>query len=231
MVTHGIYYIINSFLLLYLFLKRLKSDSIINPIMIIIVGLGNPGPRYEDTRHNVGFKVVDMLSEKHGIVVGYVKHHAFCGTGRIGGKQVVLAKPQTYMNNSGASVREIVSYYKADPENELIVISDDIDLSIGRIRVRASGSAGGHNGLKSVIQELGTSGFDRVKIGVGSKPEEWELADWVLSRFNPLDMDAVRFSLKRAVNAVECILEKGVDQAMNSFNRAVPIPEKETPKP
>ena len=151
--------------------------------MYIIAGLGNPGKQYAQTRHNVGFDTIDILADKYNISVDTKKHKALCGKGMIEGQKVVLAKPQTFMNLSGESVRELVDFYKIDPEEELIVIYDDISLEPGQLRIRPKGSAGGHNGIKNIIAHLGTQVFKRVKVGVGEKPKGYDLADYVLSRF------------------------------------------------
>ena len=186
--------------------------------MYIIAGLGNPGAKYAGTRHNVGFDTIDILADKYGIALDFEKHKAVCGKGVIEGNKVLLVKPQTFMNLSGESIQQIVSYYKVDPNEELIVLSDDIDLDVGRIRVRPKGSAGGHNGLKNIIALLGTDGFARVKIGVGAKPKGWDLADWVLGHFEKEDQDTIRDSKTRAADAVVCIMNDGTDRAMNQFN-------------
>ena len=186
--------------------------------MYIIVGLGNPGKKYEGTRHNMGFDVIDRLIYKHNIPCSGSKFHAMYGTGRIGTEKVILAKPLTYMNLSGTSVRELVDFYKIDPETELIVISDDIDLEPGRIRIRKQGSAGGQNGLKHIVQCLGTQKFIRIRIGTGGKPEGWELADWVLSRFTMDDRAVIDDAIVRAADAVAAICTDGIDKAMNVFN-------------
>jgi len=152
--------------------------------MIVIAGLGNPGKEYDKTKHNVGFWVIDQLAKQYNIDVTKFKHKALIGDGVIAGKKVLLVKPQTYMNLSGESIRELVDYYKADPENELIVIYDDINLAPGKLRIRARGSAGGHNGIKNIIAHLGSQDFYRIRIGAGEKPKGQDLADYVLSRFN-----------------------------------------------
>ncbi len=187
--------------------------------MYIIAGLGNPGRQYEGTRHNVGFSVIDILADKYGIALDFEKHKAICGKGVIEGEKVILVKPLTFMNLSGESLQEVVHYYKVDPENDLIVISDDIDLDVGRIRVRPKGSAGGHNGLKNIIAHLGTDGFARVKVGVGSKPKGWDLADWVLGHFSDEDEKLVQESKKNAALAVVDIMQEGCEKAMNHFNK------------
>lgn len=186
--------------------------------MIIIVGLGNPGREYEGTRHNVGFLVLDKLAAKENISVLEKRHKAVIGKGMAAGRKCVLAKPHTYMNLSGESVRQLIDYYKADETAELIVISDDISLEPGQIRVRKKGSAGGHNGLKNIIAHLGHDSFIRVKIGVGEKPRGWDLADYVLGRFSKSDREAVEEAADRAVEAVLTIISEGPDAAMNRFN-------------
>ena len=148
--------------------------------MFIIVGLGNPSKEYEGTRHNAGFEVIDRIADKYNISVDTKKHRALIGKGIIGGQKVILAKPQTFMNLSGESVRSLLDYYKVDEEQEFIVIYDDISLDNGQIRIRAKGSAGGHNGIKNIIAHLGGQVFPRVKVGVGEKPSKYDLADYVL---------------------------------------------------
>lgn len=186
--------------------------------MYIIAGLGNPGKQYAQTRHNVGFDTIDILADKYNISVDTKKHKALCGKGMIEGQKVVLAKPQTFMNLSGESVRELVDFYKIDPEEELIVIYDDISLEPGKIRIRKKGSAGGHNGIKNIIAQLGTQNFQRIKVGVGEKPKGWDLADYVLGHFSKEDRGLVDDALKRAARAVELMVQGEVDQAMNQFN-------------
>ena len=153
-------------------------------MMFVIVGLGNPTAQYEGTRHNAGFDVIDVLAEKYNISVDARKCRAFCGKGVIAGQKVLLVKPQTYMNLSGESVGGIVNYYKIDPESDLLVIYDDISLDVGQLRIRKKGSAGGHNGIKSIIAHLGTTVFPRIKVGVGEKPKNYDLADYVLGHFS-----------------------------------------------
>lgn len=186
--------------------------------MYIIAGLGNPGKQYAKTRHNVGFDTIDILADKYNISVDTKKHKALCGKGMIEGQKVVLAKPQTFMNLSGESVRELVDFYKIDPEEELIVIYDDISLEPGKIRIRKKGSAGGHNGIKNIIAQLGTQNFQRIKVGVGEKPKGWDLADYVLGHFSKEDRGLVDDALKRVAGAVELMVQGEVDQAMNQFN-------------
>ena len=187
--------------------------------MFIIAGLGNPTKQYEGTRHNVGFEVIDRISEKYNIDVDAKKHRALIGKGIIQGQKVILAKPQTYMNLSGESVRSLLDYYKVDEEHELIVIYDDIDLEPGQLRIRKKGSAGGHNGIKHIIQQLGTQTFVRIKVGVGAKPKGWDLADHVLGRCGSNERKLVEEAQERACKAVEMILADSVDAAMNQFNK------------
>ena len=187
--------------------------------MYLIVGLGNPTAKYEKTRHNAGFDVIDAIADKYGIELNLRKGKAFCGTGYIEGQKVMLAKPQTYMNLSGESVRELVNYYKVDPESELIVVYDDISLAPGQIRIRKKGSAGGHNGIKNIIANLGTDHFMRVKVGVGEKPKNWDLADYVLSPFTKDERPLVNLAIEHAAKAIEQMLNGDVDAAMNEYNR------------
>lgn len=186
--------------------------------MYIIVGLGNPGRQYEHTRHNVGFDVMDAIAEKYNISISEKKHKALYGKGIIEGQKVVLAKPQTFMNLSGESVAELLNYYKIDPEEELIVIFDDISLAPGNIRIRKKGSAGGHNGIKNIIAMTGTQNFKRIKVGVGEKPKGWDLADHVLGHFEKADREQVESAIEDAVAAAELMLRDEVDAAMNQFN-------------
>ena len=189
--------------------------------MYIIAGLGNPGKEYDNTRHNVGFEVIDAIADKYNISVVELKHRAIIGKGYIDGQKVILVKPVTFMNLSGESIRPIIEYYKADAQTELIVISDDISLEPGQLRVRKKGSAGGHNGLKNIIKQLGHDNFQRVRIGVGEKPKNYDLADWVLGHFNKEEKAAVDDALIKGVKAVEIMLTDGPDTAMNEFNRKV----------
>ncbi len=189
-----------------------------NDSMYIIVGLGNPKTEYKNTRHNVGFDVIDVLADKHQIPMDMKKHRAVCGRGMIAGQKVVLAQPQTFMNLSGLSVIELVHYYKIDPAKELIIIYDDVDLSPGQIRIRKQGSAGGHNGMKSIIGGLNTQEFVRVRIGVGEKPRQYDLADYVLGHFTDEERKIMDLATIRATEAIEMILKESVDQAMNQYN-------------
>ena len=186
--------------------------------MYIIVGLGNPERKYAGTRHNIGFSAITAISDAYGISMDIKKHKAVCGKGMIAGNKVLLAMPQTYMNLSGESVRELVDFYKIDPEEELIIIYDDIALAPGKLRVRAKGSAGGHNGIKNIIAQLGTQQFSRILIGVGEKPAGWDLADYVLGRFPAEEEPTIRTALEQTVKACETILTDSVEAAMNQFN-------------
>lgn len=189
--------------------------------MFIIVGLGNPTAQYEGTRHNVGFDVIDAIADKYNISVDGRKNRAFCGKGIIEGQKVILAKPQTYMNLSGESVRGLVDYYKIDEEAELIVIYDDISLDVGQLRIRKKGSAGGHNGIKNIIAHLGTTVFPRIKVGVGEKPKNYDLADYVLGHFSKADREIMEEGYQRAIKAVEMIVQGNMESAMNEFNRKI----------
>ena len=184
----------------------------------LIVGLGNPGEKYEDTRHNVGFQVIDELAERQGRPVQRLKFKALTGLLTIGGEKALVMKPVTYMNLSGEAVRPASDFYKLPPER-ILVISDDVALAAGRLRIRAKGSAGGHNGLKSIIQHLGTDQFPRIRVGVGEKPHpDYDLADWVLGRPQGEDRKAIDGAVKRAADAVECILSQGLERGMGKFN-------------
>ncbi len=186
--------------------------------MYLIVGLGNPEKRYNGTRHNVGFGVIDYLSEKYDIDLTEMKFKGMYGKGRIGNEKVILLKPLTYMNLSGESVRPVADYFKIDTESELIVISDDIELDPGVIRVRPGGSAGGHNGLKNIIALLGHDKFSRVRVGVGKKPPRIDLADWVLGHFDDEDTVYIKEAIEHAADAVSVIMEADVNAAMNKWN-------------
>ena len=186
--------------------------------MYLIAGLGNPGREYENTRHNAGFASIDRLAEKNHISIDMKKFQALCGTGYIGGQKVLLLKPQTYMNLSGESLRAACDFFKIDPEQELIVIYDDISLAPGQMRIRAKGSAGGHNGIKSIISHLGTQVFLRVKVGVGEKPQGWDLADYVLGHFSKEEQQVMQESFDRAADAAAALLSEEVQQVMNEYN-------------
>lgn len=186
--------------------------------MYLIVGLGNPGNKYAGTRHNIGFSAITYLSDHLRISLNQNKHKAIFGTGYIGGEKVILAMPQTFMNLSGESVRPLADFFKI-PASNILVIFDDISLDVGQLRIRKKGSAGGHNGIKSIIQHLGTEEFPRIKIGVGEKPQGWDLADHVLARFPEDQEEAVRQSLLDATCACEKIMEDGIEAAMNIYNQ------------
>ena len=188
----------------------------------LIVGLGNPGREYERTRHNCGFRAVELLADTLGCKIDKAKFQGLYGQVNYGSKKLLLLKPQTYMNLSGRSVLQLSAYFHIPPQN-IIVLFDDISLEPGRLRIRADGSAGGHNGIKSIIQELGSQSFPRVKIGVGSKPNpEYGLADWVLSTFSAQEEKALAVSLKNAADAALAIIDQGVPEAANRFNGSHP---------
>ena len=195
--------------------------------MFIIVGLGNPGKEYENTRHNAGFNSIDVLANKYNINIREAEHKALVGKGYIEGQKVILVKPQTYMNNSGEAVREITDYYKVDPESELIVLYDDISLPVGTLRIRDKGSAGGHNGIKSLITHLGTQVFLRIKVGVGDKIPEMDLVNHVLGHFNKDDSEVMRESFIKAAEATVLMLGGDIEKAMNIYNKK---PKKEKPE-
>jgi len=185
--------------------------------MKIIVGLGNPENKYKNTRHNVGFEVINEMSKDYNIKIDKVKFKAHVGEGFINGEKIILIKPQTFMNLSGLSVKEALNFYKSDIEN-LIVISDDVSLPVGAVRIRKKGSAGGHNGLKDIISRLSTEEFLRVKIGVGEKPEHYILGDYVLSKFTKTEDAIIQDTFSKASDCVGAIIKKGADYAMNNFN-------------
>lgn len=185
--------------------------------MYLIAGLGNPSKTYEGTRHNVGFAMIDALADAFQIDVTTKKHKAVVGRGVIEGMKVILAKPQTYMNLSGESIREIADFYKIDPEN-MIIIYDDISLDVGRLRIRKKGSAGGHNGIKNIIAHLGTDVFPRIKVGIGEKPQGWDLADYVLSKYSKEEQQALREASDDVIGAVKLMVMDNIDAAMNQYN-------------
>lgn len=188
------------------------------PVEWLVVGLGNPGPKYDWTRHNMGFLVIDELAEREKVPVQKLKHKALTNTVVIGDRSVLLMKPTTYMNLSGESVGQAARFYKIPPER-ILVISDDVALPQGKLRIRRSGSAGGHNGLKNIIAHLGSEGFPRIKVGVGGKPHpDSDMADWVLGKFTGQDKKTIEEAIQRAADAVEVLLKAGVDQAMSKFN-------------
>lgn len=186
--------------------------------MYIIVGLGNPTSQYQATRHNIGWDAITRLADDYRIPLNSRKHKAICGSGIIEGEKVLLVQPVTYMNLSGECVRELVDFYKISLQ-ELIVIYDDISLEVGQLRIRKKGSAGGQKGMKSIISHLGTDEFARIRIGVGDKPEGWDLADYVLSRFKEEEQPAIRQALKNASDACRMIISSGIDAAMNQYNK------------
>ena len=188
------------------------------PVSWLIVGLGNPGEQYENTRHNVGFLVADELGERGSFPIQRLKFKALTNTAVIGGQGALVMKPITYMNLSGEAVGEAARFYKIPP-GRVLVISDDVDLPLGKLRIRTGGSAGGHNGLKSVIQHLGADQFPRLKVGVGGKPHpDYDMADWVLGKLQGEDKRVMDEAVKRAADAVECFLKDGPQKAMNRFN-------------
>ncbi len=190
----------------------------------LIIGLGNPGKEYESTRHNVGWDTIDLLAKRHHIFVKSRRNRALVGEGAIAGEKVVLAKPLTFMNLSGEAVGGLARRYRINPE-DIIVICDDVNLDLGRLRIRARGSAGGHNGLKSIIHSLGTEDFPRVRIGVGS-PQHADMVKHVLSRFNRAERVIVKETVDEAADAIEMILTEGIEPAMNKYNAARPIEPK-----
>ena len=188
------------------------------PVTWLVVGLGNPGSQYENTRHNAGFAVIDALADRGDFPVQRLKFHALTNTATVGGQGVLVMKPVTYMNLSGQAVGEAARFYKISPDH-VLVISDDVDLPLGKLRIRKGGSAGGHNGLKSIIQHLGIDQFPRLKVGVGGKPHpDYDMADWVLGKLQGEDKRIMDDAAVRAAQAVECRLSQGIDRAMNQFN-------------
>ncbi|MBM6828652.1 aminoacyl-tRNA hydrolase [Anaerotignum lactatifermentans] len=184
----------------------------------VVAGLGNPGREYAETKHNVGFMVIDRLAEKYNINVTKFKNKALIGDGTIGGRRVLLVKPQTFMNLSGESIREIVNFYKI-PQDRFVVIFDDTSLPEGQIRLREKGSHGGHNGIRNIIQQMGTDVFWRIKVGIGEKPNGWDLADYVLAKFDKDALPLMETGMDKAVQAVELILSRGMQDAMNRMNQ------------
>lgn len=186
--------------------------------MFIIAGLGNPGREYENTRHNIGFSVIDAIAGKYQITMLERKHKAVIGKGYIDGQKVILVKPLTYMNRSGESIREVTDYYKVDVTTQLVVVSDDISLDVGQLRIRKKGSAGGHNGLKNIIEHLGHENFMRIRMGVSDKPQGYDLKDYVLGHFTDKEKKLLEETSGNAVEAVRMILQGNVDGAMNRYN-------------
>lgn len=184
----------------------------------LLVCLGNPGDKYENTRHNVGFMVADEVAERQHTPIQKLKYKALTNLLTISGEKVLVMKPITYMNLSGEAVRQAVDFYKTNPDH-VLVVSDDTALPIGKLRIRKEGSAGGHNGLKSISQHLGTDQFPRLRVGVGEKPHpDYDMADWVLGKFEAEDKKAMDAAVKKAADAIECILAEGLDKGMNRFN-------------
>ena len=185
--------------------------------MYVILGIGNPGKQYDNTKHNIGFISLDFLAASWGIKINKIKHKALIGEGKLGNEKVLLVKPQTFVNLSGESVSEIMNFYKLPPEN-LIVIYDDVNFETGRIRIRPSGSDGGHNGIKSIIYHLKSDAFPRIRLGVGKKPPAYDLADWVLSKFTDEEIKEMAKAVDQVPDMVEEMIKHGVSSAMNRFN-------------
>ncbi len=183
----------------------------------LIVGLGNPGPRYAPNRHNAGFRCVDLLAQRHNLTFDRLQHRALVATGTIAAQRVVLAKPLTYMNLSGLAVKALVRAYRV-PLDRLMVVYDDLDLPPGTIRLRPRGGAGGHKGMRSIISQLDTQDFPRLRIGIGRPPAGWDPADYVLSDFTPDELPLFRAAAENAIQAIECWLTDGLEAAMNRFN-------------
>ena len=186
--------------------------------MHVLIGLGNPGAQYAHTRHNAGFEVIDRLSDRWHIPVDRAKCHGLAGEGRLDGQRVILLKPQTFMNLSGDCVADALRWYKIDPK-DVMIFSDDIDLPLGTLRVRPFGGAGTHNGWRDILLKTGSDRFPRIRVGVGAKPPEWDLADWVLSRYAPEDQKTMDAAFQKAAEAAECFVQHGIEEAMNLYNR------------
>ncbi len=189
--------------------------------MYIITGLGNPTREYRNTRHNIGFDAIDYIARELGVDVGTKKHRALIGKGYLEGEKLILAKPQTYMNLSGESIGDMIHYYKIVPREGLIVLYDDISLKPGQLRIRAKGSAGGHNGIKSIINNLCTDEFIRIKIGIGEKPKGYDLADYVLGYFSKEERENMDLCVKRVYEAVKCLISDNIQKAMNDYNQSM----------
>ena len=198
-------------------LEGLRPAAPTGPVEAIVAGLGNPGREYENTRHNAGFLVLDQIAGSCGVRLDRLKYKSLCADAVLGGRRVLLMKPQTFMNLSGESVRAAADFYKVDPEH-IIIVYDDISLDVGQLRIRKKGSAGGHNGIKNIISHLGTQEFPRIKVGVGDKPKKMDLADYVLSRFSKEDRAVMEDAFREAAGAVEMMITQGADAAMNQFN-------------
>ncbi len=194
-----------------------KKKEPLGAAEFIIAGLGNPDRKYENTRHNAGFMTIDALADKLDVRIDRIKYKSLCTTAVINNKKVLLMKPSTYMNNSGLAVKEAMSFFKIPPEKTLIIL-DDISLDVGKLRIRRKGSDGGHNGMKNIIYLSGSDQFPRIKIGVGKKPEQWDLADWVLSTFTSTEQKSLKTAVDNAVSAIELIVGGQTDKAMNLYN-------------
>lgn len=213
-----------------MFFKKKETfleTALSGPVSFIIAGLGNPGQKYEHTRHNAGFLAADALADKTGVKISRLRFQALCGEAMIGSTRALLMKPTTFMNNSGEAIAQAARFYKIPPEH-ILVFSDDISLEPGRLRVRAKGSAGGHNGLKSIISLLGSESFPRIKIGVGQKPDtDYDLADWVLGRLGEKESLLLKEACTRAAEAASMIVCGKMEQAMNLYNAS---PAKQEPE-
>lgn len=185
----------------------------------MIVGLGNPGLKYENTRHNIGFMCLDKIAEKNNTIINKMKQKAYIADVRINDNRCLLVKPQTFMNLSGEAVVPLMKFYKLEPEN-VIIIFDDVSFDVGKIRIKRNGSHGGHNGMRNIIELSGTDAFPRVKVGVGKKPHpEYDLADWVLSKFKNEDFETLDKTIDRVAKAIDCIIKNGIDTAMNRYSK------------
>ncbi len=199
-------------------IEQKRTAAPATPPEWLVVGLGNPGKKYENTRHNTGFLVMDTLCREHGVSCDRSRFRALTGEAVLGGKRVLLLKPQTFMNLSGEAVREAAAFYKIPPER-VLVIFDDISLPVGTLRIRAKGSSGGQNGVKNIIAQLGSEQFPRIKVGIGGKPHpDYDLADWVLSSFRPEEQESMQDAAKRAAAAVSELIEHGVPSAVQKYN-------------
>ena len=192
--------------------------------MYIIAGLGNPGAKYENTRHNVGFMAIDALAKAHGINVSKLKYKALIGDGKINGEKVILIKPQTFMNLSGTAIGEAVNFYKCEPQ-KLLVIYDDLDIGLGSIRIRKKGSAGTHNGMRSVVGVLGTQDFPRIRIGIGDFGKK-DIVDFVIGDFSKSEIKTIEDTLSEVTKAIECFISDGIDLSMNRYNKKMNNGEK-----
>ena len=194
-----------------------KKESLSGSVEYIVAGLGNPDRKYENTRHNTGFIVLDKIADTLSVRIDRIKFKSLCATAQIGDKKVLLLKPSTYMNLSGQAVTEAMSFYKVPPE-KTIIIFDDISLDVGKMRIRRKGSDGGHNGIKNIIYLSGSDAFPRIKIGIGHKPEKWDLADWVLSSFSADELKKLNEAAEKSFDAVRLITGGNIDKAMNLYN-------------